>query len=155
MNAHQEFVENTGLYFENLGLMRMSGRIMGWLLICDPPEQTMGDIVTALQASKSSISTALRQLQMIAMVDRFTKVGDRRDYYRLADDVWQRSFAAKMKDAAEFRKIAEQGLSILVDQTPDKRKRLEMMRDMYAFMEREVPKLLERWEEEKRQKGYT
>lgn len=152
-NQREAFVENTGLFFERLGLQRMAGRIIGWLLICDPSHQTMGEIVEALKASKSTISTSLKQLQMIALVERFTLPGDRRDYYRLTDDVWRRSFEAKTKDAAEFRRLAEQGLQVLKDDLPQKRERLELMRDMYAFIEREVPILLDRWDEEKRQRG--
>ena len=56
----QQFVEECGLYFEGIGLTRMAGRIIGWLLISDPPHQTQGDLVEVLQASKSSISVALK-----------------------------------------------------------------------------------------------
>jgi DNA-binding transcriptional regulator GbsR (MarR family) len=155
MDEKQQFVENAGLYFERLGLVRMAGRVVGWLLICDPPHQTMQEIGEALQASKSSISTALTELLRFFLVERFTLPGERRDYYRLASDVWYRSFAARMGELTEIRKLAEQGLAVLKDEDKERRQRLELMRDMYAFMEREFPKLLEKWEAEKRAKGYT
>jgi hypothetical protein len=51
--------------------------------------------------------------------------------------------------------LAEAGLALLEGGSKAKRQRLELMRDMYSFMEREFPKLLDKWEEEKRAKGYT
>jgi len=155
MQNTQQFIENVGSFFEALGLTPMSGRIVGWLLVCDPPYQSMAEIVEALQAAKSTVSTALWQLQTYYLVERFRLPGKRHEYYRLASDVWQRSFQARMHQMTDFRKLAEQGLELLKDDAPEKRRRLELMRDMYGFMEREFPRLLDKWEEEKRAKGYT
>jgi len=38
------FIEDIGLFFEQLGLPRMAGRILGVLLISDPPAQSIDDI---------------------------------------------------------------------------------------------------------------
>jgi DNA-binding transcriptional regulator GbsR (MarR family) len=151
----QRFIEDTGMFFEQLGLSRMAGRIVGYLLICELPEQTMPDIVSVLQASKSAISTALWQLQTVYLITRFSRPGERRDYFRLADDIWSRSFQARMGQITDMRVLAEAGLALLDGESKAKRQRLELMRDMYSFMEREFPKLLNKWEEEKRAKGYT
>jgi len=50
------FIEDIGLYFERLGLPRMAGRILGVLLISDPPAQSITDIGLNLIASTSSNS---------------------------------------------------------------------------------------------------
>lgn len=150
----QQFIEECGLYFEGVGLTRMAGRIVGWLLICTPPEQTMPEIGEALQASKSSISTALFMLSQFYLVERISKRGERKDYFRVTEDMWARSFQARMQQNTEVRQLAEHGLALLGDAAPEYRRRLELMRDMYAFMEREFPKLLEKWEAEKRERGY-
>lgn len=151
----QQFVEDTGLYFEKIGLTRMAGRIIGWLLICDPPYQTMGDLVEALQASKSSISTSLRMLEQYSLIQRFSRPGERRDYYRLAPDIWVWSFQSRMHLVTEMRQLAEHGLALLADESPEQRRRLELMRDVNGYLEREFPKMLEGWEIEKKAKGYT
>jgi DNA-binding transcriptional regulator GbsR (MarR family) len=150
----QRFIEDTGMFFERLGLSRMAGRIVGYLLVCEPPEQTMPEIIEALQASKSAISNALAQLQTFFLVTRFSRSGERRDYFRLADDIWYRSFQARMGQITEMRELAEAGLALMEGESKEKRERLLLMRDMYSFMEREFPKLLERWEDEKRTRGY-
>ena len=37
----KHFVEDISLYFEQMGLPRMAGRVLGVLLICDPPAQSL------------------------------------------------------------------------------------------------------------------
>jgi DNA-binding transcriptional regulator GbsR (MarR family) len=154
MDKKRQFVEKVGLYFEQVGLTRMEGRIIGWLLICDPPHQSMTDLVEALGASKSSISVALRTLTTLYLIEQISLPGQRRDYYRASTDMWTRSFRARSNQVTELRQLAEQGLELLADEPDDRLKRLELMRDMNAFMETEFPKLLDRWDEIKRQKGY-
>ncbi|TDE26376.1 hypothetical protein E1295_44495 [Nonomuraea mesophila] len=72
----------------------------------------------------------------------------RRDHYRLADDVFGRAFRAKTAEFTAFTELAEQGISA-VGHHPVARARLELMRDMYAFMAREFPRLLDQWDKEK------
>ena len=151
----QQFIEDTGLYFEKIGLARMGGRIIGWLLVCNPSYQTMGDLVDALQASKSSVSTSLRTLEQYSLIQRFSRPGERRDYYRLASDIWVWSFKSRMHLITEMRQLAEHGLALLEDEPLEQRRRLELMRDVNGYLEREFPKLLEGWEQEKKAKGYT
>jgi DNA-binding transcriptional regulator GbsR (MarR family) len=154
MADKQQFVEDMGLYFEKIGLTRMGGRIIGWLLICDPPRQTMGDLVEALQASKSSVSTALRMLEQYSIIIRFTRPGERRDYYRLAPDLWVWTFKARMHLVSDMRELAEHGLALMQDEPPEQRRRLELMRDVNGYLEREFPQLLAGWEDEKKTLGY-
>ncbi len=49
---------------------RMAGRMLGWLLICDPPHQSMNAIADVLQASKGSISTMTRLLIQLDLIER-------------------------------------------------------------------------------------
>jgi hypothetical protein len=37
----REFIERSGLFYEAAGGPRTAGRILGWLLICDPPHQSI------------------------------------------------------------------------------------------------------------------
>lgn len=151
---HQQFVEEVGLYFERIGLTRMEGRIIGWLLICDPPHQSMSDLVDVLGASKSSISVALRTLIRLYLIEQVGIPGERKDYYKVSSDMWNRSFRARMYQVTELRQLAERGIDLLGDTAPEQRKRLELMRDHNAFMEEEFPKLLDQWEHIRKAKGY-
>jgi DNA-binding MarR family transcriptional regulator len=144
----EEFVESAGLYFERLGLSRTAGRVIGSLLADPGDSADAPGLCESLGVAKSSMSVALGQLERGGLVERFRPPRGRRDHYRLADDVFGRAFRAKMAEFTTFAQLAEQGLAAVGD-NPRSRARLELMRDMYAFMGREFPKLLDQWEQEK------
>ncbi|GIH97541.1 GbsR/MarR family transcriptional regulator [Planobispora siamensis] len=144
----EEFVESAGLYFERLGLSRTAGRVMGCLLADTGEAADAPGLCERLGVAKSSMSVALNQLEQGGLIERYRPPRARRDHYRLTDDVFGRAFRAKMAEFAAFTALAEQGLDAVGDH-PVARARLENMRDMYAFMAREFPKLLDRWDTER------
>lgn len=147
----KHFVEEVGIVFEQTGLPRMAGRILGWLLISDPPHQSTDELVEALMASKGSISTMTRLLIQIGLIERLSLPGVRHDYFRLQPDAWQHMIRRGLVDEIRMvRQLAERGLELLADKTPLTRQWLEEMRDVYTFLEREFPTLLERWEQERK-----
>jgi biotin operon repressor len=58
------------------------GRVYGWLLICDPPQQSLTQLADALSVSKASVSTVARQLQEAGMVERLPSP-NRQHLYRV------------------------------------------------------------------------
>ncbi|HLU73809.1 MAG TPA: MarR family transcriptional regulator [Nonomuraea sp.] len=140
------FVEDAGLFYERLGLSRTAGRVMGLLLVTESGSADAPELTEALAVAKSSMSVALRQLEQAGLIERFRVRGERRDRYRLAEDVFARAFRAKMAEFEGFRALAEQGLQAVGDD-PERRRRLELMRDMYAFMMDRFPRLLQEWDE--------
>ena len=105
----------------------------------------MPDMVTGLSMSKSSISAATRQLIQIGLVERISLPGERRDYYRIKEDVWTKTMKGRGHQITMMRQLAERGLEILQDSSPESRQRLMDMRDLYAFFEREMPMLLDKF----------
>lgn len=151
MNAQKfeekHFIEEVGLSFELVALPRMAGRIFGWLLISNPPHQSLSELAETLQASKGSISTMARLLIQIGLIERASLPGQRRDYFRIKLNAWSQLAEQHLAQIIAFRKLAERGLELFEDEDP-LRQRLEEMRDMHAFLERELPILNKRWEEE-------
>ncbi|MBF2002871.1 MAG: MarR family transcriptional regulator [Synechococcales cyanobacterium C42_A2020_086] len=145
------FVEEVGLMFELVGLPRMSGRIFGWLLLSNPPYQSHSELAEVLQASKGSISTMTRLLIQIGLIERVSLPGERRDYFQIKPNAWSQLTKQRMAQIATFRQLAERGLDLLKDASPRQRQRLQEMRDIHAFWERELPLLDERWEQEQKQ----
>lgn len=150
MDPQEKYIEDFGIFFEQLGVQRMAGRILAWLLICDPPEQTMGEITQALQASKSSISTTLRQLVQFRMVERVSIPGIRADYYRVSRNFWREAMEDSLRKFRTFQQLADEGLALLDGEAPQRRARLEEMRDLYSFLLREFPALAEQWYTERK-----
>jgi DNA-binding transcriptional regulator GbsR (MarR family) len=153
INADEkQFVEEVGIVFEQTGLPRMAGRILGWLLISEPPHQSTVQIAEALMASKGSISTATRLLIQIGLIERLSLPGIRHDYFRIRSDAWQHMIKRGLEDEIKmFRQLAKRGLEVLSEKallTRLNQKWLEEMYNMYTFLEQEFPILLERWEQE-------
>jgi len=144
----KHFVEEVGLFFEQSGMPRMAGRILGWLLISDPPHQTTGELSEALMASKGSISTTTRLLIRIGLIERISLPGQRRDYFRFKPGAWHQLLKEGLVQTTTARQLAERGLELLEGKAHVNRQWLEEMRDIYAFFEREFPVLVERWEQE-------
>ncbi len=145
----KQFAEEVGIVFEQTGMPRMAGRILGWLLIADPSHQSTEQITEALLASKGSISTMTRLLIQFGLIERLSLPGVRHDYFRLRSDAWQHMIGRGLTgEITMVRHLAERGLELLGDKTPTTRKWLEEMLDVYTFLEQEFPALLERWEKE-------
>jgi len=141
------FVEAFGSYYAAGGLPRTAGRLIGWLMVCDPPGQSTSDLLKALGTSKSSVSTMSRLLEQVGLVDRYRKPGSRETYHRVAPGAWQMIFERRGVEIINLRRLAERGIAIVGDDT-DRASRLLEMRDAFLFWEREWPALMERWKEE-------
>ena len=148
--AEKQFVEEVGIVFEQTGLPRMAGRVLGWLLISDPPHQSMDELTRILTASKGSISTMTRLLIQFNLIERFSLPGVRHDYFRIRPEGWHHLARQKEDQIKVMRQLCERALELLRGEAQDNREWLEEMHDMYAFFEREFPSLLERWEQERK-----
>jgi len=144
----RNFAEEVGIFFEQTGLPRMAGRILGWLMISNPPHQTTGELAEALLASRGSISTMTRLLIRIGLIERLSLPGQRRDYFRIKGGAWHQMIKDSLSQMTVFRQLIERGLELIEDKAHFNRQWLEEMHHMYMFFEREFPALLERWEEE-------
>lgn len=82
----QEIIEMFGVHFEKLfNIPPLAARILGTVIIegCKSG-LTFDELVEKMQASKSSISTNLNLLQKMNKINYFTKVGDRKKYFKAA-----------------------------------------------------------------------
>jgi DNA-binding transcriptional regulator GbsR (MarR family) len=107
----------------------------------------MNELVEALLASKASISNTTRLLIQLGLIERVSLPGCRRDYFRIKPNAWSQLVKDEMLKLAAIRKLADRGLRLLEDREPQFRRRLQEMRDLYAFFERELPPVIERWEQ--------
>ena len=146
------FIEEVGLMFELVGMPRMSGRIFGWLLISDPPQQSNHALAEVLKASKGSISTMTRYLIQLGLIERVSIPGDRRDYFQIKEHAWTQMTKQRLAQIGAFRQLAKRGLDVLENSSPRQRRRLQEMHDIHAFWERELPLLDQRWDDEQEKK---
>ncbi len=106
-------------------------------------------------ASKGSISTMTRLLIRIGLIERMSLPGQRRDYFRIKPGASHQLLKDSLDQTTAFRQLMEHGLELTEGKARLSRQWLEEMRDMYVFFEREFPVLLERWEQERKEKQVT
>ena len=144
-----DLLEEFGLYLESSGLPRAAGRMLAWLLICDPPEQSAEDLGRALSASTGGVSMTVRLLARHGFVQRIGRAGDRKVYYRVVPGAWATVLASEQANASHLRELGVRGLSLLPDHDRVRRRRLEEMTGFYTFLERELPALIQRYHDER------
>ena len=143
------WIESVALHLEEDGLPRIAGRIVGLLMICDPPHRSAAELVRELGASKGSVSAMTRLLHDAGTLRKVAVPGERATYFALAPDSLERKLAQRVGRMDGMRAIAAQGLALLGDAPSERRERLRRVEAMYAFMQREVAALLERWAQER------
>jgi DNA-binding transcriptional regulator GbsR (MarR family) len=152
--GESHFVEEMGQFLAGLGMTPMAGRMWGWLLICEPEEQTAADIAEALGASRGAISGTARILANAGLVRRMTRRGDRREYFSAPPEALDSMLGSAAALYRQMRQIAERGLVATADRPPEVRARLQEFHDVMGFVEQEVPQVISRFlSERKRQKG--
>lgn len=147
-DAELDFADEIAAFFAREGMPLIAGRVIGWLLICDPPEQTAAALAEVLQVSRSSISSATRLLTPSGLVEGVRKRGEREEYFRIAADGWSRMLMRRYEQAAAFRDLTATGLAVLDDAPAERRERLEDVHALYGFLAGELPALLQRWQAE-------
>ncbi|MFG2100717.1 GbsR/MarR family transcriptional regulator [Micromonospora echinaurantiaca] len=152
LTAQRRYAEDAAVVLSGLGLPPAYGKLLGWLLVCDPPWQTSGQLAEGLGLSKGSVSTGMRLLETSGLARRVPVPGHRGHAYEVRPDAIIRIAADATKFRA-FRELMERGLAVAGGEDAPGTERLRVMRDFYAFIEREVPKLVERFEAEYQGKG--
>jgi DNA-binding transcriptional regulator GbsR (MarR family) len=140
-----EFVDRVGLFMEMLGATRTMGRVYGWLLICDPPQQSLSELTKALSVSKASVSTVARQLQDSGMIERLPSP-TRQHHYRVTPGGFSSVLDTQLSLMKPDIDIADFGLSVLKEDRPEQRERLEDFRDFCEFSAQDYrEELMQRW----------
>ncbi|QIS04951.1 MarR family transcriptional regulator [Nocardia brasiliensis] len=144
------FVEDFAIVLERMGLVRMTGRAAGWLLVSNPPEQTFGQIADALQASKGSISGALKILVTMRWVDKISKPGDRKDYYAIRAGILPELTRQQSGMYSDLTAMTARGLALFDDPDGEQAARVRDMHEFFIWMGKELPALIDRWYAEHR-----
>ncbi|KAA9161046.1 transcriptional regulator [Amycolatopsis acidicola] len=128
-----DWVERVSVFLaEQYGQPPIAGRILGWLMICDPPEQSAARIGAAIGASRASLTTNMRLLVGAGLVSKRTGRGERTTYFRMESDAWERMIRRRIESLASFRQITQRGLELA---GPDQERLLDADR-AFGFMER-------------------
>ena len=141
----QDFVERMGLMLEAEGLPRIAGRIFGFLLIHEGAF-SLDDLAERLQVSKASISTNARLLEQHGLLERTSEPGDRRDFYQMGPDAWERMLRSAQRKWESVRQALTEAEAALPEEMEVGRRRLIRAEQFYVLLIDGADRLLQRWQ---------
>ena len=141
-----QLIEKFGGFIEkNGGLPRIAGRIFGYLLICDPPEQTAGQVIERLSIAKSSFSTMIRLLLATNLIEETSKPGERARYYKLKEQAYEDMLLKQLQSFSSIRVLFHEAKVLLKNKDSSVKKRVYEIDRLYGFLEEEMPLLIDKW----------
>jgi hypothetical protein len=117
------------------GLPLIAGRILGWLTVCDPPEQTAGEIAEAIGASRASLTNNLRLLGSIGFTTQLTKPGSRTVYYRVDEDAWEKVVQRQVASLTSLGEIMHDGV-VLVGASRTRGARVRAAFEVFSWLDK-------------------
>jgi DNA-binding MarR family transcriptional regulator len=147
ITAERQYAEEAAVVLAEMGLPLATGKLLGWLLICDPAAQSGAEMASALGLSKGSVSAGIRTLEASGLARRVAMPGRRGTFYEMTPDAIMQ--AAGSEKFTYFRKLLDRGLDVVGGEDAPGAERLRLNRDFYAFLEVEVPKLIDRFQTER------
>lgn len=133
MPSDEQFIEHMGQLYERDGLPRIAGRLFGSLLLTEDA-LNLDQLAESLQVSKGSVSTNARMLESAGMIERLTFPGNRRDYYRVSEEVHERMLELRLERMRMTRELLREGLETEGGRNPRIRQRLETYGDFFDRM---------------------
>lgn len=144
-DAQLIFADHVGrFYARQYGFPPMAGRLLGYLFVCDPPQQTIDELGEALLASRSAVTGAVKLLESYRMARRTRAAGERMDRVGL-DPASQQPQNFDSGIHREHAALFREGLALLADAPPERRAPLEEMVALAEFLGERLPALMEEW----------
>ena len=132
-------------YAQRYGFPPVTGRLMGYLYVCEPAQQTINDIADALLTSRSAINGAIKSLETQKLVSRTRPAGTRADLISLNPLGWE-NMGFDPTEYQQIAALAHEGLDILKDSSSERRKALEVTVSLNEFLAERLPQLYAEWE---------
>ena len=144
MSAVEEFAEQTAATLTAAGFPRMPARVLLALMTTESGSLTAEELAARLGASPAAISGAVRYLQQVSILRRYTEAGSRRHRYELPDNVWYATSNSQGPLYAHLVGLAEKGVATM-PQGSAMQERIEEMADYFRFMRDRMPVLMDEW----------
>ena len=123
----------------------MAGRVLGYLLVCDPPDQTIAELSDALLASRSAVTGALDVLERTDSIRRSRAAGQRMDRVRV-DLSSAQSRGFDFSEYQDLADLAREGLEVLRDASPERRATLMELAAFADWLVERTRALQDEWE---------
>ncbi|MEK4252413.1 GbsR/MarR family transcriptional regulator [Paenibacillus sp. FSL W7-1287] len=140
------FIDKLGMYYEDYGIPRIGGRILGLMLVSEQP-LSAEQMSKHLKISRGSVSTNVRLLTSSGLLERTTVAGERTDYYLVSESIWERAIQIRIEGFTNLKRIVEQGIQA-VESKPSANNQLYEMRQWVDVMINSHEQTLMNWKKE-------
>jgi DNA-binding MarR family transcriptional regulator len=146
-DAELTFADHMGRHYaRRYGFPPMMGRLLGYLAVCDPPEQSIGELADALLASRSAIAGAVNALEVTHVIRRSRAAGERMDRVWI-DMTSPQSRGMDVSEYEELRDMAREGLEVVTEAPVERQAVLLEMEAFAEFLVERIPVLQQEWYE--------
>jgi hypothetical protein len=141
------FADHAGrFYARRYGMAPVVGRLLGYLAVCDPREQSITELADALLASRSAIAGAVTTLENLGLIRRSRAAGERMD--RVCIDLSSpRAMGFDLSEYQEQGELAREGLRLLADAPPERRAIVLEWAAFADFLVERLPVMEKEWKE--------
>ena len=144
-DAEITFADHAGrFYARRYGMAPMVGRVMGYLAVCEPREQSIAQLAEALLASRSAIAGAVNSLENLDLIHRSRAAGERMDRVRI-DLSSARGMGFDVSEYREQGELAREGLQTIADASAERRAVLLELAAFADFLAERIPALEQDW----------
>jgi hypothetical protein len=144
-DAEITFADHAGrLYARRYGMAPMVGRLLGYLAVCHPSDQSIAELAEALLASRSAIAGAVSSLEALGLIRRSRAAGERMDRVRV-DLTAPRSMGFDVTEYQEQGDLAREGLALLAGAPPARKAVLLGWAAFADFLVARLPQLEQDW----------
>jgi hypothetical protein len=146
-DAEITFADHMGRFYANrYAFPPMVGRLIGYLAVADPPDQTIAELAEALLASRSAISGAVKTLETIHVITRTRSAGERMDKVRI-DMSTPESMGMNSSEYEEMGQLAREGLEVLSGAPMERRAILLEFAAFSDFLVEQIARFEQEWKE--------
>ncbi|KAB8182994.1 MarR family transcriptional regulator [Nonomuraea phyllanthi] len=142
----REAAEKLALTLAQGGMQKTTARVMTALLYTRQESMTAADLCAELSISSGAVSTAVKQLIPLGLIERVPAPGSRRDHYRFRQGAWASLMSQQNAMLATMGDAAQEGLDAAGEDGITGR-RLHEMKDFYAYMTEQLIPLIDSWRE--------
>jgi DNA-binding MarR family transcriptional regulator len=144
-DAEITFADHAGrLFARRYGMAPMVGRLLGYLAVCEPREQSIAELAEALLASRSAIAGAVSALENLGYIRRSRAAGERMDRVRI-DLTGPRAMGFDISEYQEQANLAREGLEMLAGASPGRQAALLEWAAFADFLVERLPALEQEW----------
>lgn len=150
--AQQRFVDGIAqYYYDNDGMPRGRGRVIGWMIISDPKVQSVSEICRRLDVQPEDVDWVARQLSPANVLRRHEPADTGEYALEMGDTAWVDRMQEVFSKMPAFHQILAEGSALLADAPAGRRARVDGMEKFFGYLSTEIPGVFDRYRAATRQ----